>query len=200
MTALGPLARRVGVRFRLEGPGAGRALLQRDQASLRRLARRLVGEGDADDVTQDAWVRVLAAPVEEVRQLRAFLFRSLVTAALDLGRRRQVRQARAAPVARAAEAASEASAPDQSAAAAIDLDRLRQALADLPGPWRDAFLLSRVDGLTRAEIAARLGVSVKTVERNIARALGHCLSRVERDPGGGGVARPPLGASHGRGA
>ena len=69
---------------------------------------------------------------------------------------------------------------------------VREALADLPGPWRDAFLLSRVDGLTRAEIAARLGVSVKTVERNIARALGHCLSRVERDPGGGVSPGRPL--------
>lgn len=172
------------MRLRFEGPGLDRDLLHRDQSSLRRLARRLVGDRDADDVTQDAWVRVLATPVEEVKQFRAFLFRALITAALDTGRRRQVRQARAAPAERASEAPSEAPAPDQVAAAAIDLARLRQALADLPAPWRDAFLLSRVDGLPRAEIAARLGVSVKTVERNIARALGHCLRRVERDPGG----------------
>ena len=47
----------------------------------------------------------------------------------------------------------------------------QRALAALPEPVRDAFLLSRRDGLRYAEIATALGISVKTVEARMGRAL-----------------------------
>jgi RNA polymerase sigma-70 factor (ECF subfamily) len=48
---------------------------------------------------------------------------------------------------------------------------MRQAVADLPDEVRETFLMSRVDGLTYAEIAAAVGMSVKTVEARMGRAL-----------------------------
>jgi Sigma-70, region 4 len=43
-----------------------------------------------------------------------------------------------------------------------------------PSPnCRDAFLLNRIEDLSHAEIAARLGVSVRTIDRHMARAVGH---------------------------
>jgi len=39
---------------------------------------------------------------------------------------------------------------------------------------RQAFLLARLDGLTCAQIAEKLGVSRATIERDLATALQHC--------------------------
>ena len=48
------------------------------------------------------------------------------------------------------------------------------ALAALPEACRHAFLLNRFDGLSQREIALRMGISEKTVERHVLRALGAC--------------------------
>ena len=55
------------------------------------------------------------------------------------------------------------------------------ALGELPERCREALLLSRVEGATHLAIARRLGVSPKTVERDIARALRHCVERLSRE-------------------
>lgn len=49
---------------------------------------------------------------------------------------------------------------------------------------REVFLLSRMEGMSNAEISARLGVSVKTVENHITRAL-KVLARHLREYTGG---------------
>ncbi|MDR7194867.1 RNA polymerase sigma factor [Luteimonas terrae] len=54
-----------------------------------------------------------------------------------------------------------------------------QALEALPPKCRKAFALHRADGLTYPEIAAEMGVSVKTVEKHISRALAVCRAAVD---------------------
>jgi RNA polymerase sigma-70 factor (ECF subfamily) len=45
-------------------------------------------------------------------------------------------------------------------------------LADLPAKQRDVFLMSRLEGFTYKEIAERLELSVKAVEKRMSLALG----------------------------
>jgi RNA polymerase sigma-70 factor (ECF subfamily) len=54
------------------------------------------------------------------------------------------------------------------------LERIAEMLAGLPAKAREAFLLSRLDGLTYSEIATRLGVSPSSVKNYISSALVHC--------------------------
>jgi RNA polymerase sigma factor (sigma-70 family) len=55
----------------------------------------------------------------------------------------------------------------------LQLDRL---LERLPPLVREAFLLSRIDGLAIADIAVQLKVSRSSVEKYLAQALVQCLS------------------------
>ncbi len=48
---------------------------------------------------------------------------------------------------------------------------LRAAMGDLPERCREVFELSRVHGLRYAEIASALGISVKTAEAQMGKAL-----------------------------
>lgn len=67
-----------------------------------------------------------------------------------------------------------APAPDRIAEAVQQLAILAQLLHDLPPKPRRAFLLSRLDGLTYAEIAEELAVSTSMVKQYISRAHAHC--------------------------
>ncbi len=59
-----------------------------------------------------------------------------------------------------------------------DIRIVEDALTELPVKCRDILLLSRIDGFSHAEIAAKLGVSRSLVEKYIVRALVHCRRRL----------------------
>ena len=58
--------------------------------------------------------------------------------------------------------------PDRAAIARDELRRLQSALDHLPPRCREAVLLRQVDGLSRREIAAHMGIAEKTVKRHLA--------------------------------
>jgi len=57
--------------------------------------------------------------------------------------------------------------------------KLQQAISDLPETQREAFLMSRIDQLSYAEIADRLGISVKAVEKRMHLALLNLKEQVQ---------------------
>ena len=64
---------------------------------------------------------------------------------------------------------------------AIDI-LLKRTIGDLPPKCRLAFMLSRFDGLSYPQIADRMGISVKMVEKHITKALLACRAAVgDRD-------------------
>mgnify|MGYP002777694934 CR=1 FL=1 len=69
------------------------------------------------------------------------------------------------------EGAQSFEAPAQTLMAAELSDRLREAIQKLPEQCRLAFTMSRFEELKYQEIADRLGISIKTVENQIGKAL-----------------------------
>lgn len=72
-------------------------------------------------------------------------------------------------------AKTELSTNTNSADESIRMDQLNKQLQDvlaaIPDGPREVFLMSRIDGLTYEEIAKRLGLSVKAIEKRMSEAL-----------------------------
>ena len=137
------------------------------------LRSRAAGEDVVQEVMLELWRRRQEVSIQE--SLRAYLVRST--------RNRALNQIRHANVQRKAEpelARDDAVAPaGASLVVASELrDAITTAIAELPPACREVFLLSRRQGLRYAEIADTLGISVKTVESQMGKALRHMRSRL----------------------
>lgn len=150
------------------------ALYERYAAWFRaRLARRH-GFQDAEELAQETWLRLLLYQgSQEIRHPRALLLRIASNLANDRHTRRSRRDRYAAELAHTDGGLCEL--PNQ----AEDL-LARQLLESLPEALRDVFVLSRFAGLTNAQIGERLGVSKRTVDWRMTKALAHCAAHLRR--------------------
>ena len=55
--------------------------------------------------------------------------------------------------------------------------KLNGALSKIPEGSREVFLMNRIEGLKYREIAERLGLSVKAIEKRISKAI-HILNEI----------------------
>lgn len=143
---------------------------EHNDSLLRFLSARLGSYQDAQEVAQEAYVRLLSLDRPGATSfLKALLYKTASNLAIDRLRHRQhVR--RHAHVATNSDEIFESSA-DATSAALDDVRIIGQALDELPPLCRSAFLMSRVEALDAVEIAARLGVTDRAVRKYIARAL-----------------------------
>jgi len=137
------------------------------------LRKRLGNAFDAADLTQDTFVRVLKArSALEIREPRPYLSRIAKGLLIDLLRRRSLEQAYLDALANLPEA-HHPSLEEQAIVlqALVEIDRLLQGL----GPKvKQVFILSQFDGLTYPQIAEHLGISLRSVNNYMAKAMEHC--------------------------
>lgn len=148
------------------------------QSDLAAFVSRRVGAQDAADVLQETWLKLHEhGDTGSWREPRAVLFATAGNLAVDHWRQQQ-RQACHFDGGELPEVASPFPGPDTVVDDRRQAARLVAVLDELSGECRQAFLLNRLDGMTHREIADRLGICTKTVQRHIERALGHCLVRL----------------------
>ncbi|WP_159731841.1 RNA polymerase sigma factor [Methylosinus sp. Ce-a6] len=150
--------------------------------ALNSLVRRRVGVDDAEDIIQEAYLRLLELEnAEEIVDPRGYLFRIASNMAIDWSRRRRTRMAYFVEDAEFDERTCGDFARMRALEHAITLRCVQLSLARLPRPSREMFLLSRLYGMSYLEIAERFGVSLRTVNRNIGIAVDHLLQFVVDD-------------------
>jgi RNA polymerase sigma-70 factor (ECF subfamily) len=147
---------------------------------LLRFLRRRGRRAAAEDIVQNVWLKLRERDNGETwQEPRAVLFTTAANLGID-GYRREVAAQRAITRELAHAAITQQSLdPEAQADVAGRLEKLAAALAQLQPQCRDAFLLNRLEKLTHAEIADRLGISTKTVQRHIERALRVCVQVLE---------------------
>jgi len=149
-------------------------LYQAHASELHGFARRRVGRQEAEDVVQDAYLHLLQrGTAATLEQPRAYLFRTAANLAVDFARKAKIRLRHAGETFNLGANAASSANPEAAAGASIELARLHDLLSKLSPSCRDAFLLNRIEGLTHAEIAGRLGVSVRTIDRFMVNARDH---------------------------
>lgn len=148
---------------------------------LKFLGKRLGSQADAADLAQDAFAQWLGSRDRaRVAQPRAFLFQIARNLLRDHWRRQQVRGGTEPAPVEHDEALFEHAAPgpQDKAEQHQRLHHLARALDDLPPRRREAFVLHKFDGLSQAEVAERMGISLSMVEKHVACALLHCRQRL----------------------
>jgi len=166
------------------GPDAARAsrisqiFNDHNRSLLRFLRGRLYSEDDAREVAQEAYVKLLQLDqLEGVSFLKAFLFRTASNLAIDRLRRRRVQRERAHYLFDFGTAES----CEPAYSAAEDANLTLEALAELPAHCRQAFLMSRIEGLSTEEIGVRLGVTDRAVRKYLVRTLLHLQTRLRHE-------------------
>ncbi|MGR4866588.1 sigma-70 family RNA polymerase sigma factor [Caulobacter sp. LARHSG274] len=125
---------------------------------------------DVDDLIQESYAKLAALKsVGHIDNPKSYFFQTAQSLILQQARRAKVVSILAIENLEAAGLTDELS-PERHAAGREELRLLNQVLAEFPRLRREAFRLRKVEGLSQKDIAARLELSEKAVEKHIAKA------------------------------
>lgn len=146
-------------------------------ASVRPLVRPPV---DASDIVQEACVRAIPAiEAGRVENVQAFLYGVARNVAAE-AMRQQFRWSRWLVHHPAAEQiADDAPSAEAHLSGKDELDRLRAVMEELPPRCREVFVLRHVEMLEKKQIAIRLGIDVKQVEKQLRHGLMLCTRMLD---------------------
>nr|WP_301542521.1 RNA polymerase sigma factor [Cupriavidus basilensis] len=150
---------------------------------LRFFLREVKNLDEAQDLVQEACERglAMASTGERIDDPRALHYKIARHLLIDRHRARQVRNHESDAVLQ--DMAGPLSDDPEAAYAGRQRGRLLVATIErLPPRCREAFVLHKIDGLSHAEVAARMGVGINAVERHVMLAVAACRKALGDDP------------------
>jgi RNA polymerase sigma factor (sigma-70 family) len=157
-----------------------RGLLAQQYDNLKlRLSRRLGSSELASDALQETYLRLERADVRDsVKSPTAYLFRMAFNAALDKQRSEKRRF-----ISREIEALvgipDDAPGPAKILEDRDEVQTLVRAIQELPSRRRVILLAARLEGMQQKDIAKRLGVSLRLVEKELRLAQEYCAKKIK---------------------
>ena len=149
-----------------------REVLPLEAALMQYLQHNWRNQSDIADLRQDIYMRVYDAAQKQIPERpKQLLFTTARNLILTRVRDAQVVPIEAALDIDALNIAIDAPGPERSAIARDELRHLQVAIDRLPPRCREAFVMGRIQGLARSEIALRMGVAEKTVTEHLTRAM-----------------------------
>lgn len=138
----------------------------------RRLASRLVGQDEADDVVQDAYARLIAYERwRDIDNPRAMCLRTVRNLALDRLRSADVIHIDRIAAIETLDIADERPDAFRVSASRLEVERLMALIDRLPSQCGRVVRMRKIEGRSPREIAVSLGLSVSTVEKHLAKGL-----------------------------
>lgn len=153
---------------------------------VRFFAARSGSEAAAEDLAQELYLKLIARAPEAVENPAALLYRIATNLMLDRRRgeaRGAAREASWRRLAHASVGGEDVAAEPPADEAVASRERLRKlvaAVADLPPQMQRAFRLHKLEGLSHADTARVMGLSVKSVEKHVSAALKALTGRLGR--------------------
>lgn len=156
-----------------------KALFRRYYPNLLFYATRLIGDEEAEDVVQDVFVELWKRKdsMEIGEQIQAFLYRAVYTRSLNVLKHRIIKEKYSSAMEEINQKRAEFYQPHESneIIKRIEDRELRQeiysAINELPDKCKEVFKLSYLHDMKNKEIADVLGVSLRTVEAHMYKAL-----------------------------
>ena len=139
------------------------------------LRRRFHSPGLAREVVHDVCVRLLERPpAHDARQPIALLRRIAHDAAVDRCRAEDLRRHWVEPRAELPEGACPRPGPEQQAQGMHALEYLSITIERMPCRRQQVFILHKIHELPQAEVARRMGIGQKAVERHLRLGMADC--------------------------
>jgi RNA polymerase sigma-70 factor (ECF subfamily) len=148
---------------------------------VRYFARSVRDRSEIDDLIQEVSLRIVRrGQLDDFDQFAGYVFQTADTVLKDRHRRRVVRLADSHVPFDAEQHVVPVAAADHAVIARDELRQTSLSLARMPERTRSVFVLRRLERLSFAEIAVRLGISVSAAEKHMLRAtrtlLAECRS------------------------
>ncbi|GLK85603.1 RNA polymerase sigma factor [Ancylobacter defluvii] len=152
-----------------------RALFDADRSSVVSFFRRVTGSASlAEDLSQDVFARLAATDIGAIANPQAYLRSVSANIATDLVRRENRRRLTSAEIDDLLEVPDPAADPEARLIAKDRVERMLEALAELPVRRRAILVAARLEGIPHRTLAETHGISTRTVEIEIQKALAHC--------------------------
>ncbi|MBB6096463.1 RNA polymerase sigma-70 factor (ECF subfamily) [Povalibacter uvarum] len=149
-------------------------------ALLKYVRRILLSEQDAEDVVQETSIRLLR--VQDLwrgeREVRALLFKIATNLARDELRRRKARCQTMHMSYESIDIVADAEQPDHTVDRVQAMEVISSTLSTLPARYQQVFSLHIDAEMSYRAIARQLGISTKTVERDMCGAQELCQDRL----------------------
>ncbi|EKF20530.1 RNA polymerase sigma factor [Nitratireductor pacificus] len=145
----------------------------------RYLTSRTGSRQDAEDLAQEAWIKLARNGAAAANAPLAYLNRIVRTLAIDHSRS-GARQMSSKAVMDLLSVPDDTPGPAQIAEDRDQVRLLSRIVEDLPERQRRILIMARLEQRPQSDIAAELGVSVRTVEYDLRRALEYCSERIAR--------------------
>lgn len=162
-----------------------KALFRQYYPNLLFYATRLLGDEEAEDVVQDVFVELWRRrdSIEIGEQIQAFFYRAVYTRALNVLKHRNVQSGYCTAMEEIHRKRLEFYQPDNNEVIRRIEDRelrreINEAIHELPDKCREVFKLSYLHDMKNKEIADILGISLRTVEAHMYKALKFLRSRL----------------------
>jgi RNA polymerase sigma factor (sigma-70 family) len=143
------------------------------EASLMRFLRRnWREESDMLDLRQDIYVRIYESAARGLPELvKPFVFATARNLLIDRARHAKIVLIETIADLDTLELWVDELSPERHASGRMELRQLQQALEHLPPRCRLVVELRKIEGLSQREVAARLGITEDTVERQVANGM-----------------------------
>lgn len=156
------------------------ALSRRFRRALMAYFQRRVGDAaEAQDLTQEVFVRIANAEPREFKSAESYIFQIAANLLRDRGRTLAFRRKQTDAIAAAERRRGEPPDAERILIGKDNLETIIAALNDLPTKTRDIFLLNRLEGLNRLELAEMFGLTPRTVTYHLEKASAALAARLQ---------------------
>jgi RNA polymerase sigma-70 factor (ECF subfamily) len=160
---------------------ADQAIKSSNRRLLRYLSSRLPNQQGAQDLAQEAYLRLLRRRLADlIKDPEAYLFRIATNLIHEYWLKAEIERGAVSDREDIELLAQGPSSLDSNIADNQKMEALIRILKVLPAMQRDVVLLHRRDGLTYAEIATRLDTSPDMVKKYLAKGLARCRVQLQR--------------------